>query len=191
MLSLMLLLSLLQLPDAEPPKPTHPSSPWTSTADLEILTDERDSLRGVSRVVLTVNVPESLTEALPSAPLQSMLTLLLDQAGIAVVQQREIEVPVLAVNVHVVTERDERGADTGWMAYRVYADLMQLVRLADHGGKARVMLASTWHAGSHGVASSKESAELQARVRDVIDAFLADHRAANAPPSSVPPRLIR
>lgn len=191
MLPLMLLLCLSQLPESGPTAPAPPSSPWSTSADLEILTDERDSLRGVSRLTLTVNVPDSLRGTLPQAPLQSTLTFLLDQSGIVVLQTREIEDPVLAINVHIVTERDERGSDTGWMAYRVYADLLQLVRLADHDGKARVMLASTWHAGSHGVAPTTEAAELQTRVRDIVDAFLADHRAANAPASQPSPRLIR
>jgi hypothetical protein len=90
-----------------------------------------------------------------------------------------------------VADQDERGTSTGWVAYQVYADLLQLVRLSDHDGKARIMLASTWHAGSHGIAPVGEEGQLQTRVRDVIDAFLIDYRGANSPPPTPSPRLIR
>jgi hypothetical protein len=158
-----------------------PASPWSSAAELEMLANERDSLRGVSRLAVAVNAPDAPGGTLSSATLRSTLVFRLGQAGLVVVQAREIEDPVLSVNVHLVANRNEQGAETGWLVYRVYADLLQLVRLPDHAGKARMTLASTWHAGSHGVAEVADAATLRERVMDVVNAFLDDHRAANAP----------
>jgi hypothetical protein len=152
-----------------------PASPWSSAAELEMLANERDSLRGVSRLAVAVNAPDAPGGTLSSATLRSTLVFRLGQAGLVVVQAREIEDPVLSVNVHLVANRNEQGAET------VYADLLQLVRLPDHAGKARMTLASTWHAGSHGVAEVADAATLRERVMDVVNAFLDDHRAANAP----------
>lgn len=167
-------------------------SPWSSSADLQILSEERESLRGVKQMAVSITVPAELQASLPAAPLQSTLVFNLEQAGFVVLATRDVVDPLFAINIRVLAERDERGRDTGRIVYRVYGDLLQVVRLPDHGGKARIALASTWHAGNFGIASKPSADELRVRVAEIVDAFLADHRAANTdePALKTAPRLF-
>jgi hypothetical protein len=169
-----------------------PASPWSSSADLQILSGERESLLGVKQLAVSVNVPAELQGALPAAPLQSTVVFNLEQAGLVVLATRGIADPLLAIHIRTLAERDGRGRDTGRVVYRVYGDLLQLVRLADHAGKARITLASTWHAGNFGVTSGTGAEELRARVTEIVDAFLADYRASESgqPTSPATPRLF-
>jgi hypothetical protein len=117
--------------------------------------------------------------------LASTITFQLEQAGLVVTPTRAVEDPLLAVTVRIVNEGDPRGG-TGRVLYRVYADLLQLVRLADHNGTARLMMASTWHAGSFGTLASSEGADLRPRIAEIVDAFLSDHRTVNSPRAAAP-----
>lgn len=180
-----LALLLLQAPPAPGPAvpaPVPPRSLWASASNLELVADERDSLKGVSRLALNVNVPEALAAVLKGDALTSTIAFQLEQAGLVIPPARAVEDPLLTVTVRIVTERDARG-ETGRVVYRVYADLLQLVRLADHNGTARLMMASTWHAGSFGTLTATDMAGLRPRIVEVVDAFLADHRAVNRPPA--------
>jgi hypothetical protein len=181
----LLLLQAQPAPGPSTPAAAPPRLPWSSASNLELVADERDSLKGVSRLALTVNLPDSLAGALKSDTLTSTITFQLEQAGLVVTPTRAVEDPLLAVTVRIVNERDPRGG-TGRVLYRVYADLLQLVRLADLNGTARLMMASTWHAGSFGTLTSAEGADLRPRIAEVVDAFLADHRAVNPPPAAAP-----
>ena len=143
-------------------------------------------------MTVSITVPAELQASLPPAPLQSMLVFNLEQAGFVVLTTRDIADPMFAINIRAVAERDDRGRDTGRMVYRVYGDLLQVVRLQDYAGKARITLASTWHAGNFGVAARTSADELRARVAEIVDAFLADHRAVNTdePALKKAPRLF-
>lgn len=143
-------------------------------------------------MAVSIAVPTDLQASLPLASLQSTLVFSLEQAGFVVLATRDIVDPLLAINVRAVAERDDRGRDTGRIVYRVYGDLFQVVRLPDHAGKARITLASTWHAGNFGTARKGSPDELRARVTEIVDAFLADHRAANTeePALKAAPRLF-
>jgi hypothetical protein len=183
-----LLLLLLQgpsTPGSAAAAPTPPRTPWSSASNLELVADERDSLKGVSRLALTVNLPDSLAGAFKADALTSTLAFQLEQAGLEITPTRAVEDPLLSVTVRTVEERDPRGG-TARLVYRVYADLLQLVRLADHNGTARLMMASTWHAGSFGTVAVTEIDDLRRRTAEVIDAFLADHRAVNRPAGATP-----
>jgi hypothetical protein len=181
----LLLLQAQPAPGSSTPAAVPSRLPWSSASNLELVADERDSLKGVSRLALTVNLPDSLTGALKGETLTSTITFQLEQAGLVITPTRAVEDPLLAVTVRIVNERDPRGG-TGRVLYRVYADLLQLVRLADHNGTARLMMASTWHAGSFGTLTSTEGADLRPRIAEVVDAFLSDHRAVNPPPAAAP-----
>jgi hypothetical protein len=176
----LLLLQASPVPGSAAPPPSPPRSPWSSASNLEMVADERDSLKGVSRIALTVNLPDSLTGILETDALTSTIAFRLEQAGLAVSPTRAVEEPLLAVTVRVVNERGTRG-ETGRVIYRVYADLLQLVRLADHNGSARLMMASTWHAGSFGTLPAKDTVELRPRIAELVDTFLVDHHAVNRP----------
>jgi hypothetical protein len=170
---------------AAPPPP--PRSPWSTTSNLELVADERDSLKGVSRVGLTVQVPDALADTLKVDALTSTAAFQLEQAGLVVTPTRAMEDPLLSIAIRTVNERDARGVDTGRVVYRVYADLLQLVRLADRNGTARLMMASTWHAGSFGTLAASDADGLRSHISDVVATFLGDHRAVNAPAG--PPKL--
>lgn len=177
---------LLLLQAAPAPVPARPS--WSTASNLELVADERDSLKGVSRLSLTVNVPDALAGTLKSEALASTIAFQLEQAGLVVAPTRAVEDPLLSISVRVVNER-AGDRETGRLIYRVYADLLQLVRLADHNGAARLMMSSTWHAGSFGALASTDTSDLRPRIAEIVDAFLADHRAVNAGP--VPSASVR
>ena len=143
-------------------------------------------------MAVSITVPAELQALLPVAPLQSTIVFNLEQAGFVVLATRDIVDSLFAINIRTVAERDDRGRDTGRIVYRVYGDLLQVVRLPDHAGKARITLASTWHAGNFGTAPKGSPDELRARVAEIVDAFLADHRAANTdePALKTGPRLF-
>jgi hypothetical protein len=187
-----LVVLLLQSPPAPIPAPvpqTPPRPSWSSASNLELVADERDSLKGVSRLALTVNVPDSLADTLTADALASTIAFQLEQAGVVVTPARAVEEPLLSITVRVVNERaDNRG--NGRVIYRVYADLLQLVRLADFNGTARLMMSSTWHAGSFGALASADTSELRPRIAEVVEAFLSDYRAVNrAPVPAAPPQV--
>ena len=162
---------------ATPPPPQR----WATASDLDLVADERDSLRGVTRLALSVALPDELKAAVAPDTLRSTIAFQLEQAGLIVVATRAVEDPLLSLTVRLVNERNERG-ETGRVLYRVYADVLQLVRLTDFNGKARLMMASTWHAGSFGaIASAAMPAEVRARAAEVVATFLADHTRVNAP----------
>ena len=167
-----------------------PRLPWASTSDLELVADERDSLKGVSRLALTVNLPDSLVESFKADALTSTIAFQIEQAGLVVLPTRAVEDPLLAISVRVIDEPGGRGA-SGRLVYRVYADLLQFVRLSDLNGAARLMMASTWHAGSFGTLPGTDAADLRPRIAEVVEAFLADHRVVNRPPSRTPLVPIR
>ena len=152
-----------------------------------MVADERDSLKGISRLAVTVQVADSIALTLKPDALTSTIAFQLEQAGLVVTPTRAVEDPLLSIAVRIVNERDARGVETGRVVYRVYADLLQLVRLADRNGTARLMMASTWHAGSFGTLSGTDVDGLRPRVSEVVGTFLGDHRAVNAP--AAPPRL--
>jgi hypothetical protein len=183
----LLLLQASPVPGSTPPTPSPPRSPWSSASNLEMVADERDSLKGVSRIALTVNLPDSLAGILEADALTSTVAFQLEQAGLAVTPTRAVEEPLLTITVRVVNERGTRG-ETGRVIYRVYADLLQLVRLSDLNGSARLMMASTWHAGSFGALLATDTAELRPRIAEVVDAFLIDHHAVNPPTAPAPQR---
>jgi hypothetical protein len=161
--------------------PPPPPQRWATASDLDLISDERDSLRGVTRLALSVALPDELNASVGQETLRSTIAFQLEQAGLIVVASRAVEDPLLSLTVRLVNERNERG-ETGRVLYRVYADLLQLVRLADHNGKARLMMASTWHAGSFGAtASATAPTEVRARAADVVATFLADHTRVNGP----------
>lgn len=164
-----------------------PRSPWSTASNLELVADERDSLKGVSRLGLTVQVPDALAATLKTDTLTSTVAFQLEQAGLVVAPTRAVEDPLLSIAVRIVNERDARGTETGRVVYRVYADLLQLVRLADRDGTARLMMASTWHAGSFGTLAAADVDGLRPHISEVVETFLGDHRAVNAPAG--PPRL--
>ncbi len=164
---------------AAPPPP--PPQRWATASDLELVSDERDSLRGITRLALSVALPDELNVGVAPDTLRSTIAFQLEQAGLIVVTSRAVEDPLLTLTVRLVNEHNERG-ETGRVLYRVYADVLQLVRLADHNGKARLMMASTWHAGSFGAtATAATPAEVRARAAEVVATFLADHTRVNAP----------
>ena len=185
-----LVLVLLQAPPAPAsgtaPQPP-PRSPWSTTSNLELVADDRDSLKGVSRLGLTVQVPDALAGTLKVDALTSTFAFQLEQAGLVVTTTRAMEDPLLSIAIRTVNERDARSVDTGRVVYRVYADLLQLVRLADRNGTARLMMASTWHAGSFGTLAASDAEGLRPHLSAVVATFLSDHRAVNAPAG--PPRL--
>jgi hypothetical protein len=186
----LLLLQASPAPVPAPASPTPPRPSWSSASNLELVADERDSLKGVSRLALTVNVPDSLAATLKADALASTIAFQLEQAGVAVTPTRAVEEPLLSITVRVVNERaDSRG--TGRVIYRVYADLLQLVRLADFNGTARLMMSSTWHAGSVGTLASADTSELRPRIAELVDAFLTDYRAVNRPPVPDAPLQVR
>lgn len=152
--------------------------PWGNVSDLQLISDERDSLKGVSRLALSVNVPDTLADRLPAASLSSTIAFRLEQAGLVVVPTRAVEEPLLVITLRAIDDQATRGA-AARLVYRVYADLLQLVRLSDQGSAARLMMASTWHAGSFGTIPASDPDELRERVAEVVDAFLADLRFAN------------
>ena len=154
--------------------------PWGNATDLQLVSDERDSLKGVSRLALSVNVPDTLADRFPPASVSSTMAFRLEQAGLVVVSTRAVEEPLLVITVRVIDDEATR-ATAARVVYRVYADLLQLVRLADQGGAARLMMASTWHAGSFGTMPASDTEELRERLTEVVDTFLADHRFANQP----------
>lgn len=185
-LSALVLLGLVQNPaPVAPPTQQRPSPSSWIASDLQIVSDERDSLRGVSRLAVAVSVPDELVKVLPRAALQSMIVFRLEQAGLTVVAAREIEDPLLSISVHVVSGQGGAAAGADWVAYRISTDFMQLVRLKDEAAKARFMLASTWQVATHGVAPAASGDELRARVTSMVDAFLEDRRG-----TSVAPRVL-
>ena len=181
MMSAVFLVGLLL--QGAPPTGVAPPPPqrWATASDLELVSDERDSLRGVTRLGLSVLLPDELNAAVAPDTLRSTIAFQLEQAGLIVVTSRAVEDPLLSLTVRLVNERNERG-ETGRVLYRVYADVLQLVRLADLNGKARLMMASTWHAGSFGATTSATTpAEVRTRATEVVATFLADHQRVNAP----------
>ena len=164
-------------PVSDPPAAA-PRSLWANASNLELVADERHSLKGVSRLALSVNLPDSIAGSLPADAIASTISFQLDQAGLTVTTTRAVEDPLLVVSVRTVADEGARGTG-GRVVYRVYADLLQLVRLADHDGAARLMMASTWHAGSFGTVPVSATGDLRVRIAEIVDAFLADHRWAN------------
>lgn len=172
---LTLLLLLSQAP--RPVAPARPSPSSWSADDLEFLTSDRESLRGISRVAVSVTVPDELSAALPHAPLTSLIVFRLEQAGLTVVASRELEDPVLAIALHVSAPQRADSSTTD--IYNVTGDLLQLVRLKDDARRARFMHASTWHVSAQGHASPNDADQLRARVMSIVDVLLDDWRAAN------------
>lgn len=168
----------LQLQGAPAPDLHPPPDIFSGTAALDFLSDDRESLRGIRRVLLSINVPDEAAAAIDVGRLRSTAAFRLEQAGIEVVDQRNVEDPILVLSVRLLLE-ESRGRSTGRVLYRVYADLLQLVRLADLDGGARLMLASTWHAGSFGAIDSSAVHSLVERADEVIDAFTTDFRHVN------------
>ena len=172
---------LLQAAQAAPPLPPAdpPRAAWSNATDFALIADERDSLAGISRLAVRVLIAEGLDPALASDALTSTVAFRLEQAGLVVVPTRAVEDPLLVVTVGVVDDHETRtGAPR---VYRIDADLLQLVRLSDRDARARLMMASTWHAGTAGTLPSSTADDLRARIADIVDAFLADHRTANTP----------
>lgn len=186
--ALMFILFLLQdgAPGGGAPPP---ASSWSSAADLELVTNERDSLRGVTRVAVTVSVPEATVSGLDEHSLTSTITFQLEQAGLVVATDRNLDDPVLSITIRMIREINGRGS-AGRFIYRAYADLLQLVRLPDFNDRARLMMASTWHAGSFGVMATPDADVLRSRVGEVVNALLSDHRAVNDPASPIAPRPV-
>lgn len=174
------LLVALQLSQAPPSAQTVPPDTFSGTAGLDILAEDRQSLRGITRLMLSFNVPDDIATAIDADVLRSTVAFRLQQAGIDVVTTRQVDDPVLTISVRVVAERLD-GRETGRVLYRTYADLLQLVRLPDFAGGARLMLASTWHAGSFGAIDDDAIASLRDRIAEIIDTFTSDHRSVNAP----------
>jgi hypothetical protein len=164
-----------------------PASRWSTATDVEMVADERDSLAGISRLAVSVVVPEGGSTPLAAGALASTITFRLEQAGLIVVPTRAVEEPLLNVTLREIVVGAERPGDSVQVAYRLDIDLLQLVRLADRdSGRARLMMASTWHAGTFGTATTAAvAAEARSRVDEVVDTFLADYRAAN--PGAAPP----
>ncbi len=182
-----LTLLTLQAPTAPVPgaPAPEPRPLWANATDLELVADERDSLKGVSRLALSVNLPDTLAGGLTAEAVTSTIAFRLEQAGLVVTADRAVEDPLLTVAVRIVNDEAARGT-TGRVVYRVYADLLQLVRLADHQGAARLMMASTWHAGSFGTLPASSTGDLRERLAEIVDAFLADHRWANRSTATPP-----
>jgi hypothetical protein len=159
-----------------PPAPGRPSPEiFSGTASLDVLSDDRQSLRGVTRLFLSLTIAEDLAKAIDADTLQSTLAFSLEQAGLTVLTTREIEDPALVVSIRAVADTGVTGP-TPRRLYRIDADLLQLVRLPDLNGGARLMMASTWHAGSFGAVDTIAIPSLRDRAIDVVETFLADWR---------------
>lgn len=176
MLPLLTLLSLLSQTPA-PAAPARPSASSWNADDLEIVASERDSLRGVSQLAVSVSIPDELSAALPRGPLTSLIVFRLEQAGLTVVTERALEDPALSITLHVQAADPRPAASRG--IYHAAADLLQLVRLKDDADKARFMHASTWHVSAQGLAGPDDADQLRDRVMSIVDVFLDDWRAAN------------
>lgn len=174
------LLTLTQSGGAPVPAPRPAPSSWMAT-ELDMLSDERQSLAGITRIAVTVTAPDDLGSSLRRDTLASTIAFKLEQAGLVVVPTREVEDPLLAVSIH--TTSSGTAADPGWMAYRVSVDTMQLVRLRDDGARARFALASTWQVASHGVVAASNTAEIRTRALALVDEFLADRRGTQPRPA--------
>ena len=189
MLHLPLLLLLLQSPVAEGPAgepQERPAPPWSNAVDVDLIDDERESLAGVTTVAVSVILSETVAGTLATESVTSAVTQQLETAGLKVSAARAIDEPLLVVTVRAI-EEGAAGVATRTLVYRVYADLLQLVRLADReSGIARLMMASTWHAGSFGTIETGALEDLRSRIRDVISAFTADHAVANPKPATPP-----
>ncbi len=162
-----------------------PSSSAWSAEEIEVLPDERASLRGISRLGVAIDVPAELARALPTAPLQSMVAFRLEQAGMTVVAARELDDPLLSIAVHAVVDSDAPGVARP-VAYTVSADVMQLVRLRDEAKRARFMQASTWQVSDPAAARPSDVDRIRERIAALVDVFLADHRAVNRAREAVP-----
>lgn len=162
-----------------------PSSSAWSAEEIEVLPDERASLRGISRLGVAIDVPAELARALPTAPLQSMVAFRLEQAGMTVVAARELDDPLLSIAVHTVVDGDAPGVARP-VAYTVSADVMQLVRLRDEAKRARFMQASTWQVSDPAAARPSDVDRIRERIAALVDVFLADHRAVNRAREAVP-----
>lgn len=185
-----LALLILLLGQAASPAPTldapqRPASSAWSAEEIEVLPDERASLRGISRLAVAIDVPAELAAALPAAPLQSMVAFRLEQAGMTVVATRELDDPLLSIAIHAVVDSDAPGVARP-VAYTVSADVMQLVRLRDDARRARFMQASTWQVSDPSAARPSDIDRIRERVAALIDVFLADYRAVNRPRPAVP-----
>ena len=179
---------LLQAAPASPPSPSTdpPRAVWSNATDFDLIADERASLAGLSRLAVRVLIPEGLDPALASDAVTSTVAFRLEQAGLIVVPARAVEDPLLVVTVSVVDDREPRAGAP--RVYRVDADLLQLVRLSDRNARARLMMASTWHAGTAGTLPLSSADDLRARITEIVGAFLADHRTArtSAAPLVIP-----
>jgi hypothetical protein len=177
---LLMILALLMLTQSAPQTPSRPSpSSWKAT-ELEMLTDERQSLEGITRIGLTISAPEQAAVLGPTATLRSTIAFKLEEAGFIVVPEREMEDPLLTINIHVTPAA---AGERPLLAYRVSIDVMQLVRLRDEGTRARFGLASTWQVASHGVVPPDDVTEVRTRTLALIDTLLADSGRSRARPS--------
>lgn len=163
-------------PDPAPPSP----EPSSGTASLDVLTDDRQSLAGISRLLLTLNIPDELQAEIDTDVLRSTVTFALEQAGLEMVATRNVDDPILVVSLRVVPDAATPGGRPRRL-YRVDADLFQLVRIPDHAGGTRLMMASTWHAGSFGAVDDIALPSLRDRVTGLVETFVSDWRGVNAP----------
>lgn len=183
------LLVLLHLLPPEPPSALGAqdrlSSSWANATDVDLVDDERRSLEGVTTVAVSVNLSNAVDETFTVESITSAVAFQLGQAGLHVTPTRAVDEPLLVVTVRVIDDETSVAPTRRRRVYRVFADLLQLVRLADRTpGRARLMMASTWHAGSFGIIDGSDLKALLPRVAEVVETFVADHRSTNPEPTA-------
>ena len=176
-----LLLLALQVGGLPPAGGQPPPEIFSGSASLDVLSDDRHSLRGVDRVLLSLTMAEDIASEIDAGSLQSTLVFALEQAGLTVITTRNVEDPALVVSVRAVPDTGVTGPAPRRL-YRVDVDLLQLVRLPDLDGGARLIMASTWHAGSFGAVDAIAMPSLRDRVADVVETFIDDWLAVTKQP---------